>query len=148
MAIQATSTPPCDARRAGYGQDKGHANAECNGVTSRALEAVFLIVMAVAVLVGGRALVLQIAQFHGLTVSVLGVVAIVLVYAFRRNYLAGGPLVRIHATRDTAFLAAIAAAIAFVIAPARWSLGATVVALEVAIVVEFLSRIAPPPPAP
>lgn len=102
--------------------------------------------MGLAVLAGGPALVVQIAQFHGLTISVLGVLAIFLVYAFRRNYRAGGPLVRIHATRDAAFLAAIAAAIAFVIVPARWSLGATVVALEVAIVVELLSRYAPAPP--
>lgn len=107
------------------------------------LEAIFLGVMAVAVILGGRFLVVEIALFGGLSVSVLGALAIVLIYAFRRNYLAGGPLARIHATRDAAFLAAIAAAAAFVISPARWSLGATVVALELAIVVELLSRFGP-----
>jgi hypothetical protein len=115
-------------------------------VSSRNLEAAFLAVMALAVLLGGPSLVLEIAQFRGLAISVLGVIALVLVYAFRRNFLAGGPLVRIHATRDAAFLAAIAGAIAFIIAPARWSIGATVVALEVALVVELLSRFAPAPP--
>ena len=115
-------------------------------MNSRTVETIFLVVMALAILVGGRALVLQIAAFKGLAISVLGAIAIFLIYAFRRNYLAGGPLARIHATRDTAFLAAIAAAIAFIAAPARWSLGATVVALEVAIVVELLSRFAPAAP--
>jgi len=115
-------------------------------VSSRNVEAAFLAVMALAVLIGGRSLVLEIAQFRGLAVSVLGVIAIVLVYAFRRNYLAGGPLVRIHATRDAAFLASIAAAVAFILSPARWSLGASVVALEVAIVVELLTRLAPATP--
>ncbi|MBD5655167.1 MAG: hypothetical protein IAI50_08280 [Candidatus Eremiobacteraeota bacterium] len=115
-------------------------------MNARTLEAVFLVVMALAVLLGGRFLVVQIAQFHGLAVSALGAIALVMIYAFRRSYRAGGPLARIHATRDTAFLAAIVAAIAFVIAPARWSLGATVVALEVAIAVELLSRFAPAPP--
>jgi acyl CoA:acetate/3-ketoacid CoA transferase beta subunit len=126
-------------------QDKLPANAESSDVKAATLEAVFLGVMALAVIVGGRFLVVQIALFGGLSVSVLGALAIVLVYAFRRNYLAGGPLARVHATRDAAFLAAIAAAIAFVISPARWSLGATVVALEVAIVVELLSRFGPAP---
>jgi hypothetical protein len=115
-------------------------------VDPRRLEAVFLIIIGLAILVGGRALVVEIAQFHGLAISVLGAIAIFVVYAFRQNYRAGGPLVRIQASRDTAFLAAIAAAIAFVIAPARWSLGATIVALEVGIAVELLSRFAPAPP--
>ncbi|GAC1300078.1 MAG: hypothetical protein NVSMB19_05970 [Vulcanimicrobiaceae bacterium] len=115
-------------------------------MTSRTLEIGFLAVIAVAILVGGQFLLLAIATFHGFAVSTLGVLAIVLVYAFRRNYLAGGPQARIHAARDGAFLAAIAAAIAFIVLPAKWSLGATVVAVEVAIVVELLSRFAPARP--
>lgn len=114
-------------------------------MSSRTLEIVFLAIMALAILFGGQFLLLSIAKFHGLAVSVLGVLAIVLVYAFRRNFLAGGPLARIHAARDGAFLAAIAGAICFVVVEAKWSLGATIVAVEVALVVELLSRFSQAP---
>lgn len=113
---------------------------------SRLFEAAAIVAIMLALLVGGRAWVYDVAQFHGIAISVLGIIAVVVVYAFRRNYLAGGPLVRLHAARDGAFLAAIAAAIAFVVAPARWSLGATIVALELGLVVELLARCLPAAP--
>ena len=111
---------------------------------SRKVEIGFIAVMALAVLVGGRALLVQVATFHAVAASALGAIAIFVIYAFRRNYLAGGPLARVHAARDTAFLAAIAGAIAFVIVPQRWSLGATVVALEIALVLELMVRLVEP----
>ena len=114
------------------------------GRVSRNAEIAFIAVMAIVVLVGGRALLVEIASFHGLAASALGAIALFVIYAFRRNYLAGGPLARVHAARDTAFLAAIAAAIAFVLVPQRWSLGATVVALEIALVVELMVRLVEP----
>lgn len=112
---------------------------------ARTLEAVFIIAISLAVLVGGNALLVQIAQFHGFAISVLGVLAILVLYAFRQNFRAGGPLARLGATRDAAFLAGIAGAIAFVASPARWSLGATIVAVEIGLAVELLARLAPPP---
>jgi hypothetical protein len=115
-------------------------------VSSRRVEGAFIVIIMLAVLVGGRSWILDIAQFHGLAIAALGTIGVFLIYAFRRSYLAGGPLVRIHATRDAAFLAAIAAGIAFVASPARWSLGATIVATEFALIVELLSRFAPVPP--
>jgi hypothetical protein len=116
-------------------------------VSSRVLEAAFIIVIMVAVLLGGRSWIVNVAQFHGLAIAVLGGVAIFLIYAFRRTFLAGGPAARLSATRDAAFLAAIAAAIAFVASPARWSLGAAVVGLELGLAVELLTRFSPAPPA-
>lgn len=112
-------------------------------VSARILEIVFLAIMALAILLGGQFLLLSIAKFHGLAISVLGAIGIFLVYAFRRNFLAGGPQARLNAARDGAFLAAIAAAICFIAVEAKWSLGATIVAVEVAIIVELLGRIAP-----
>ncbi len=109
----------------------------------RALEVFFVIVIMLAVLVGGRSLLVNAAQFHGVTISVLGGIAIFLIYAFRRNFLAGGPGARLFATRDAAFLAAIASGIAFVLIPARWSLGSAIVALEIGLAVELLARFAP-----
>ncbi|GAC1491877.1 MAG: hypothetical protein NVS4B5_06290 [Vulcanimicrobiaceae bacterium] len=112
-------------------------------MNARTLEIVFLGIIAVLVLVGGQALLISVAKFHGIAVSVLGVLGIFLIYAFRRNFRAGGPQVRLQAARDGAFLAAIACGIAFVVVPAKWSLGATVFALEAGIVVEVLGRVAP-----
>ncbi|GAC1303211.1 MAG: hypothetical protein NVSMB21_02060 [Vulcanimicrobiaceae bacterium] len=103
----------------------------------------FLAIMALAILLGGQFLLLAIAKFHGLAISVLGALAIFVLYAFRRNFLAGGPNARINAARDGASLAAIVAAISFVIVRARWSLGATIVSIEVAIVIELLARSVP-----
>jgi hypothetical protein len=115
-------------------------------VSARTIEVASISVMALAILVGGNALLVQVARFHGLAVSVLGVLALLVLYAFRQNFRKGGPLARIHATRDAAFLASIAGAIAFVAMPARWSLGATIVALEIGCAVELLSRLAPAAP--
>lgn len=109
-------------------------------MNSRTLELVFLAVIALAILLGGQFFLLALAKFHGLAISVLGALAIFVLYAFRRNFLAGGPQARLGAARDGAFLAAIACAISFVAVEARWSLGAAVVAVEMALVVEFLAR--------
>jgi hypothetical protein len=116
-------------------------------VPARAVEAVFIFVIMTAVLLGGPSWIANIAQFHGLSVSVLGAIALFLIYAFRRTYLVGGAGARLAATRDAAFLAAIAAAIAFVLAPTRWALGASVVALEMGLAVELLARFAPSTPS-
>ncbi len=116
-------------------------------MSSRVIEAVFIALIMVAVLIGGRSWLVDIMQFHGVAIAALGIVALVVVYAFRRNYLRGGPLVRLNATRDAAFLAGIGSAIAFVASPARWSLGATIVAIEFALIVELMARFVPPPVA-
>ncbi len=116
-------------------------------MSSRVIEPVFIALIMVAVLIGGRSWLVDIMQFHGVAIAALGIVALVVVYAFRRNYLRGGPLVRLSATRDAAFLAGIGSAIAFVASPARWSLGATIVAIEFALIVELMARFVPPPVA-
>ena len=59
----------------------------------------------IAFVIGGRAWVYDIAQFHGLAVWVLGVLAILVLYAFRRTYLGGGQQARLRAARDGALLA-------------------------------------------
>jgi hypothetical protein len=115
-------------------------------VNSRFVEAALLIVMMLAVLIGGGWYLVHLAQFHGVAIVGLGIIGVFVIYTFRRSFLAGGPLARLHATRDAAFLAAIASAIAFTASPARWSIGAAVVATEFALIVELMSRFAPVPP--
>jgi hypothetical protein len=110
-------------------------------VNSRVFEVASIAAIMLVLLLGGRAWIVDVAQFHGIAVSVLVLIGVVIVYAFRRNYLAGGPLVRMYASRDAAFLAAIISAIAFVIWPAKWSLGATISAAEFGLVIELLTRL-------
>ncbi len=118
--------------------------ADSGAVNSRYIEVAFLAIMALAVLIGGRSLLVQIAAFKGLAVSVLVIIGIFIIYAFRQNYRAGKPGARIAATRDTAFLATIGVSIAFILAPARWALGAAVVGFEIGLIVEMIARLAPP----
>jgi hypothetical protein len=110
-------------------------------VSARRLEMLAIGLMMIALLVGGRAWIVDIAQFHGFSVAVLGLLAVAIIAAFRRNFRTGGAHARLDATRDAAFLAGIAAAIAFVLEPARWSLGATIVATEFGLLVTLLGRI-------
>ena len=110
-------------------------------MNSRVFEVASIAAIMLVLLLGGRAWIVDVAQFHGIAVSVLVLIGVVIVYAFRRNYLAGGPLVRMYASRDAAFLAAIISAIAFVIWPAKWSLGATISAAEFGLVIELLTRL-------
>ncbi len=112
-------------------------------MSARRLEAVFLAVMALAILVGGPSLVFAIAKFKSLAITILVVFAVFIVYAFRQNYRATRPGARLAATRDAAFLASIIAAVFYIQWPARWSIGATVVGLEIGILVEFLSKVVP-----
>jgi hypothetical protein len=114
-------------------------------VSSRNIEVFFLVVMAIAVLIGGPALLVQLVVFKSLAVVILTIFGVFIIYAFRQSYRANRPGARLAATRDTAFLATIGAAIAFIISPARWSLGAAVVGFEIGIIVEIIARFAPPP---
>ncbi len=114
-------------------------------MTSRGAEVVFLAVIALAILVGGRTLLYQIAgsPFHILALMLLIAIGISLVLGLRRGIAAGGELARLRASRDIAFLAALAGAIAFVISPARWAFGACIAALEFGLILEIISRLAP-----
>ena len=61
----------------------------------------------------------------------------------RRGIASGGQLARLYASRDVAFLASIAGAIAFMLSPARWAFGACIAALEFGLILEIIARLAP-----
>ncbi len=115
-------------------------------MSPRFVEAALIVLIMLAIAGGGASWLADVAAFHGFTIAVLAAVAVVIVAAFRRQFVGGAPRARIYATRDTAFLAAIAGAIAFVASPARWSAGATVAALEFALAIELLARVMPATP--
>jgi hypothetical protein len=115
-------------------------------VSSRTVEAAFIAVIALVVLIGGRSLLVEIAHFGYPAAFALGALTLAQTLALRRNIAAGGPLVGVQATRDMAFIGASTAAALFVLAPARWSIGTCIVALEIALVLELMARLAPSPP--
>lgn len=115
-------------------------------MSSRTVEAAFIAAIALAVLIGGRSLLVEIARFGVPAALVLVAIGFAQTLALRRNFAAGGPLAGVRATRDVAFIAALIAAIAFVLVPARWSIGTCIVALEIALVLELMARFTPSPP--
>jgi hypothetical protein len=118
------------------------------GVSSRAVEAGFIVIIALAILVGGRNVLVEISRFPIVALFALVALALLELFALRRNVALGGSQARLRVTRDVAFIAAILAAAAFVSAPARWSIGAAIAAVEFGIVLELLARVNPPEVSP
>jgi hypothetical protein len=112
---------------------------------SRTVETLSVILIAVAILFGGRFLLFGIAQHHGFSLVILAVLFVLQSATVRRNRARGGPLVQLRATRDVAFLATIILTFLVVLSPQRWSIGATIAALEFALVIDILSRFTPVP---
>jgi hypothetical protein len=113
----------------------------------RLIETAAVILIALVILVFGRQLLLNISQFHGVAAIVLGALGVLQLATIRTRYAEGGQLARIRATRDVIFVVAIGMAIAFVLSPQRWSLEATVTALEFGLVVELFARFTPAAPS-
>ena len=83
------------------------------------------------------------SPFHLLALLLLIVIGVALVLNLRRGIAAGGELARLHASRDIAFLAALAGAVAFMLSPARWAFGACIAALEFGLILEIIARLVP-----
>jgi hypothetical protein len=112
---------------------------------SARIETISVVLIAAAVLVGGRSLLGSFVQHHVAAMLVLSGLLVLQFLALRRNYAEGGPAVRIRATRDAAFLAAVVLALILVASPQRWSIGATIVALEFGFILDLLARFSPDP---
>lgn len=112
---------------------------------SARIETISVVLIAVAVLVGGRQLLGSLVQHQVAAAIVLVVLLVAQFLALRRNYAAGGPAVRIRATRDVAFLVAVLLALILVASPQRWSIGATIAAVEFGLILDILTRFSPAP---
>lgn len=128
-----------------------HADAaKDEGVSERAARAVevaSIVVIGLAILAFGWALLQNLARFRVASSVVLGIVAMAQALALRRSF-AGGQSDRVRSTRDVALMTAILIAFTYVLSPQRWAIGACVATLEFAIVFELLARFVPPPPDP
>lgn len=115
--------------------------------TAGIVETASIVVIGLAVLFYGWALIANLARFPVPAVVALLVVGVLQAGAIRRNLALGGHAARIRATRDVAFVTAIVLALIVVLWPVRWAVGACVAATEFAIVLELLARFTPDPTA-
>ncbi len=110
-------------------------------VRSRRTELIFVIVIAVAIAAGGRSLLFSLshnALIAGLWIAALA--AFLLTGVRRRRSLGASPVVL---TRDVTFVVAALLSIVYIASPARWSSGATIAALEFALILEMLTLVLP-----
>jgi hypothetical protein len=122
-------------------------DADVSERTGQIVETVSIVVIGLAILFYGWALIANLARFPVPAVIALLVVLVLQSGAIRRNLAGGGHAARIRATRDVAFVGAIVLALIDVLWPVRWAVGACVAATEFAIVLELLARFSPHPPA-
>jgi len=112
-------------------------------MTIRVVEAALVAIIALAVLLGGKNVLVEISHFPVVALFMLTALGLLEAFALRRNIAQGGQAARFRVTRDVAFIAAIVAAMAFVFAPARWSIGAAIAGLEFGLILELLVRLNP-----
>lgn len=109
----------------------------------RAVETGSVVAIGVGVLFGGRTLLVNLSHVAHYAIPVLIVLGVLQAGALWRNAAIDRAARPILATRDVAFIAAILLSIAFVAYPARWSIGAAIVALEVGLLLELFGQFSP-----
>jgi hypothetical protein len=113
------------------------------GRFERVLEVTSLVVIAIAILLGGRLLLLNLLQFRAVAALVLLVVFVAQLAALRRRVAVRGYDNGVRATRDVIFLVASLLALIELLSPQRWVVGAAVAAAEFGVVCELLARLVP-----
>ena len=102
------------------------------------IEGLALLAIAASVTVGGRALLTELHAFGAVALVPLGLGAIVFSASLQRARRSGAS--RLVISVQAAYLTAILLAIVATIVPARWSSGATIAMLDVAIAFDLLAR--------
>jgi hypothetical protein len=107
-------------------------------VSGGLVEGLALLVIAAAVTFGGRALLAELHAFEAAALVPLGLGAIAFSASLRRARRSGAP--RLLVSVQASYLTALALAIVAVIVPARWSTGATIAMIDIAIAFDLLAR--------
>jgi hypothetical protein len=110
---------------------------------SRAVELTSIVVIGLCLLAFGWLLLQNLTHFPGPSSALLVAVAVLEFFSLRSNAMAEGSQHRVRASRDAAFLVASLLALAFVLSPQRWMIGACVSMVEFGILLELLARTAP-----
>jgi hypothetical protein len=111
---------------------------------ARIVELGSAIAIGIAFLFGGRVLLVNLSHIPRYAIPVLIVLGLLQGATLWRDAQIDGPSRPLVATRDVAFIAAVLLSIAFIAAPARWSIGAAVVAIELGIVLEVFGQLRAP----
>lgn len=106
------------------------------------MELVSTVVIALCVIVGGRAVLATCALFAGPASMLLFVLALVQGAALVRSVRRKTPVARIEASRNITALVAELFAIVAVLTQASWSVGATIAAVEFALILEVMRLLA------
>jgi hypothetical protein len=107
----------------------------------RRAEILWVTVMAAAVALGGRLMLANLAHSRAVSAIAIAVILAASVVAMRRHRANGAPPIAL--TRDVTFIAAALLALAFVLHPARWSMGATIAAIEFGLILEMGALLTP-----
>jgi hypothetical protein len=101
-----------------------------------------LAAMAVLVGLGGKALLLALGRVKLAGALIAAGALIVALRALRQAYDPNDPAARINVTRAGAYVCAAALALLAIVAPAKFIIGACIVAAEAAIVFDFIATAA------
>lgn len=110
---------------------------------ARFIEMLAIIVTAVAILLGGPALLIALEHQRPAAAGALLLLAAMQLGALVRNRRSRGATAGLRSTRDLLFVIAASFAFVFVVAPARWALGSTIASIEFALVLELLAAVRP-----
>jgi len=98
------------------------------------IEGLALVVIAVCITGGGRALLAELHIFAAAAFVLLGLTVIALIASMRRVH------TRIETTVRAAYLTGVLLAVLAVIVPARWSYGSAIAMIDIAIVFDLFTR--------
>ncbi|HTX02374.1 MAG TPA: hypothetical protein VMD07_01735 [Candidatus Acidoferrales bacterium] len=105
-------------------------------LSSDLVEGLALLVIAVGITAGGRALLAELHMFEIPAFVLLGLTVIALIASMRRVDS------RLAITVRAAYLTGVLLAIVAVIFPARWSFGSSIAMIDIAIVFDLFARFA------
>jgi hypothetical protein len=113
--------------------------------TASAIEVASIVVIGAALLAFGWTLLENLTRFRLPAALVLAVIGALQVAALRRDLgpAAASRAASLRRTRNVLFLLATLLALTEVLAPQRWAIGACVSAVEFALVLDLLTRLAP-----
>ncbi len=106
---------------------------------NRTTEIAAIVAIGIAIMLGGASLLAALSRERTFAACALALLAVMQVGALLRNRRAHPGAPNLRTTRDLLFVISACFALSFVLAPARWSIGSTIAAIEFALALELLS---------
>jgi predicted permease len=106
---------------------------------SRIAEIAWMVVIAILVAAGGNIVLGLLAKNRAFAVVLLGVVVVLALAMLRRAVVANGPTARIDVTKAATYVAAAVLAFVAIGLHVHWAIGATIAAVEAALVFDIVT---------